>query len=76
MPDAVRALGPLAERLPEPAAQRALTEQGFTTLVVQGSFHAADRAWQQRIARAADEGNGLVPILSRGGLTAYALQGP
>lgn len=76
VPDAVRKLGPLAERLPEPAARRALTLQGFNTLVVRGSFHAADRAWQQRIARAADEGRGLVPILSRGGLSAYTLQGP
>jgi len=74
VPEAVRALGPLAARLPEPAALRALREQGFTTLVVRGSPHPADRAWRSRIERAAGESPGVVPILSRGGLSAYALR--
>jgi hypothetical protein len=72
VPKAVRALGPLAQRLPEPSALRALTEQGFTTLVVEHPARGP-RAFARRIARAADEGRGLVPILTHGGLSAYAL---
>ena len=76
VPDAVRELGPLAERLPESAALEAITERGFTTLVVRGSFQPGDRAWRDRIAQAAEQDRGLTPMLSRGGFTAYALRPP
>lgn len=74
LPDAVRALAPLAARLPDERALDALAAQGFTTLIVHRPLRRADRDWQRRIARAAAEGRGLTPILSRGGLSAYALR--
>jgi hypothetical protein len=75
VPDVVHELGPLADDLPQPAALEAIRSKGFTTLVVRGSSHPRDRAWQHRIAVAAERDAGLTPILSRGGLTAYRLRG-
>lgn len=74
VPEQVRALAPLAARLPEPAALSALTGLGFTTLVIRGPLRGPHRAWRQRIAEAADAGLGLVPILSRADVAAYTLR--
>jgi hypothetical protein len=74
VPDEVLALGDLVARLPEPAALRALREQGFTTLVVHASLRATDLAWLRGVERAARHGAGLAPLLSRDGLRAYAIR--
>jgi hypothetical protein len=78
IPQSVRDLASISERLPEPEALDRALELGFTTIVIHHDERLpSGRALAEEFRRSAPVGGGrLVPIATSATMTAYELREP